>query len=53
MFSVRYELIFYVFNARVEAGSDSSTVAPAWCRRRRKGNPVPGGTTGPSCYWRK
>jgi hypothetical protein len=35
----------------VEAGSNTSTVAPASNRRRRKGNPVAGCITGPPCSW--
>jgi hypothetical protein len=33
-------------------GEGCRITPPASRRRRRKGNPVPGGTTGPPCSWR-
>jgi hypothetical protein len=32
-------------------GLEYFTVVPASRKRRQKGNPVPGGITGPPCYW--
>jgi hypothetical protein len=36
---------------RVEEGLNTSTAALRVAEGDEKGNPVPGGTTGPTCHW--
>jgi hypothetical protein len=47
---VKYMRGIFVSFPDVEAGYNTSIIALS-CRRQRKGNPVPGGITGPPCHW--